>query len=112
MEPDLAGEDLSHYDERSFWWRHEKYHRTLITASRLDPQPFRERDEVESKLVEDIATHKGRQLTQIRRRVQADVLDWEKSWKEKFEVRKSIFLSLHPFTQFWKRQNRLSGMIL
>ncbi|UCD37509.1 MAG: C69 family dipeptidase [Fidelibacterota bacterium] len=112
LEADLAGVDLSRYHADSLWWRQETLHRAMFLASRLDTQYLKERDELEKSMIVDLAAQKGRQLAQARRSIQQNLLEWEASWSDRLATSKSLLHTCHPFTRFWKRQNRRDGITL
>ncbi len=112
LEDDLQGEDLSHYHDGSLWWRHEKLHRAMLLAPRLDSDFAKERDDLERSMVQDLAVQKGRQLAPIRRQVRDNLLKWEETWREKDISKRGLFLSMGSFSRYWKRRNRLDGVRL
>jgi dipeptidase len=113
LEDDLQGEDLSHYHSGSLWWRHEKLHRAMLLAPRLDSDFIKERDEVERSMVSELTAQKGRQLAQTRSRLRDNLLKWGETWMEKAAASKrGAILSMGSFSRYWKRRNRLDGVRL
>ena len=112
LESDLDGEDLSHYYDGSLWWRQEMFHRALLLAGRIDDKYLQERDELEKEIVLDILGHKGSALTDLRWKLQQRTLIWEREWREQITARRTGWLTLRPFSLFWKRQNRRDGLKL
>ncbi len=112
LEDDQQGEDLSQYQDGSLWWRHEKLHRAMLLAPRLDGDFIKERDDLERSMVLDLMAQKGRELAQTRRQIRNGLLKWEETWREKVVLKKSLFLSMGSFSRYWKRRNRLDGVEL
>lgn len=112
LEDDLQGEDLSQYHDGSLWWRHEKLHRAMLLAPRLDDDFIKERDDLERSMVLELMARKGRQLAQTRRRIRDDLLKWEETWIEKAALKRGLILSIGAFSRSWKRRNRLDGVKL
>lgn len=102
--------DLSRYHEDSLWWRHERFHRAVLLSARLEEAYCQDRDELERNMVTDLAAHKGRQLSNIRRQIRDNLLKWEDTWLEKSLTYKAPVLSVSPFVRYWKRQNRQDGI--
>lgn len=109
LEAELPSADFARYCERSLWWRQERLCRRIRCSSHLAMDYFNERDEIEQKMVIDLAAHKGRNLQDIRRQVQSGLLEWQDAWLEKYPMKKTLFYSLLPFNRFWRRQARLDG---
>ncbi len=110
LESGLEGEDLSHYHDGSLWWRQELFHRALLLAGRIDEKYLLERDELEKEIVLDVLGHKGSALTDLRWQLQQRTLIWEREWREQITARRPGWLTLRPFSLFWKRQNRRDGL--
>jgi hypothetical protein len=110
LESGLEGEDLSHYHDGSLWWRQELFHRALLLAGRIDEKYLQERDELEKEIVLDVLSHKGSALTDLRWHLQQRTLIWEREWREQITARRPGWLTLRPFSLFWKRQNRRDGL--
>jgi len=112
LEDDLQGENLSQYHDGSLWWQHEKLHRAMLLAPRLDGDFIKERDDLERSMVLDLMAQKGRQLAQTRRQVRNNLLKWEETWREEAVSKRSLFLSMGSFSRYWERRNRLDGITL
>ncbi len=112
LEEDLQGEDLSHYHDRSLWWRHELFHRRILLASKLDASYLEERGDLEKNMLVDMMSHKGRELIKIRSQLQQHLLLWEQGWRERATARKISSFTLRPSTYYWHRQSRIDGLKL
>ncbi len=112
LEDDPHGRDLSRYQDRSLWWRHEKWVRVLLQGARLEAKYTRERDDLEKQMVLDVAAHKGSQLNPVRKQIQENLLEWEQSWREKVVPRKRSLATLGPTARYWMRRNRRDGIVL
>jgi hypothetical protein len=109
LESELPSGDFARYYEGSLWWRQERLHRRIRCSPHLAMDYFNERDEIEQKMVVDLAAHKGRNLQDIRHQLQASLLQWQEGWREKYPSKKALFNSLVPFNRFWRRQTRQDG---
>jgi secernin len=109
LESELPTADFACYYEGSLWWRQERLNRRIRTSRPLTLEYFHERDELEQKMVMDLAIHKGRSLKDIQRQIQVNLLEWQDTWREKYPARKSLLDPLFQFNRFWRRQSRLDG---
>jgi hypothetical protein len=109
LETELPSEDFARYYEHNLWWRQEKLNRRIRCSSHLAPDYFDERDELEQKMVIDLASHKGRNLTDVRQQIQTSLLEWQATWWEKYPYKRTLLFSLFPFCRFWHRQSRQDG---
>ncbi|MFC1619118.1 hypothetical protein ACFL45_04150 [Candidatus Neomarinimicrobiota bacterium] len=109
LEAELPSADFARYYEGSLWWRQERLNRRIRSSPHLALNYFSERDEIEQKMVIDLAAHRGRNLQDIRRQIQMNLLQWEEAWREKYPSKKTLFYPLLPFNRFWRRQTRQDG---
>ena len=112
LEEDLQGEDLSHYHDRSLWWRHELFHRRMRLAAKLDATYLEEREDLEKNMLVDLMSHKGRELVKIRSQLQQHLLLWDQGWRERAITWKISPFTLRPSTYFWHQQSRIDGLKL
>ncbi|MCK4579625.1 MAG: C69 family dipeptidase [Candidatus Marinimicrobia bacterium] len=109
LENDLADKDLGHYSGDSLWWRQEEFHRNILRASEISPQYIEERDTLENKTVLELLAHKGSDLTDLRWRLQQELVAWEKGWREQINVKPRI-IEPSRFKRYWKRLSAQAGV--
>ena len=109
LETELPSADFAQYYEESLWWRQERLNRRIRCSSHLSQDYFEERDELEQKMVIDLASHKGRSLKNVRQQIQASLLEWQAAWFEKYPYQRTFLFPLFPFCRFWHRQIRQDG---
>ncbi len=106
LEPDPGNSGLAKHSEDSLWWRHQQFLHTLAGKGSPPSEYLHEREAMERDMVHDILENKGSKLTGIRKQIQENFRQWEKSWFKKADRSTGLLAGIRPTMRKWKRLSR------
>ncbi len=111
--PDLGPEPGERFDEKALWWRHERFHRTVLKDFRNRLNAFAaDRDEFERDARRNAQTVPAGDKAEFTARVFAEADRKTAEWLERIRALPVRSKPGLVYRSFWKKQNREAGLIL
>ncbi|MHB8054002.1 MAG: C69 family dipeptidase [Candidatus Aminicenantales bacterium] len=109
--PGFGQEPGERFEAKALWWRHERFHRTILRDYGNRLKEFRpDRDEREKALLENAGRIPAGERTGFTARAFAEADHWTAEWLERV---RNLPVRSNPgriFRSFWKKQNRAVGL--